>query len=260
MPERVVVSWNTRSTSGPACENDHEVQPTGTSALQSVHLPAVTRYADSVAWIVRQLHPELKSAGFRKRRHSFNRSVEDGVVEVINFQAGQKLAPGADPIPRLRPDLYGRLTVNLGVAVREAWEQYTRFEKEFPDFANAYDCQIRVRLGQVTGGAEDTWWPLSRDDSLVAIQIREGLIGPGLHWLERRATRTRILDIWATGGLGALPTATALPIVMVLRHTGRDDEAAAVLREYYDSVTPPPHRIYVFDVARSLGIDGLSPP
>lgn len=104
----------------------------------------VTAYADSMKWIVDQIHPELKAHGFRKRRHSFNRSEEDGVVQVISFEAGRSLPPGAQPIPGFRHDLHGWFRVSPGVAIREAWEQYMRFTKPFPTFLTEPQCQIRT--------------------------------------------------------------------------------------------------------------------
>jgi hypothetical protein len=214
-----------------------------------------------MAEIVRRVHPELKQAGFRKRRHTFNRSSEDGVVQVIGFQMGAKLPPGAVPIPGLRPDLYGLFTVNLGVAVREAWEQSMRLDKPFPAFINDYDCEIRERLGQVLGERYDVWWPLGAEPADTAAVIFDALTGPGLEWLAARGTREAILRVWGDGGLRALPTPTALPIVMILRHLDRPDHAAEVLRSYYDTITDHrPHRRHVYDVARSLQIDGLPPP
>ncbi len=207
-------------------------------------------------WIVDQIHPELKARGFRKRRHSFNRSVEDGVVQVINFEAGRSLPPGALPIPGFRHDLQGLFTVNLGVAIREAWEQDMRFGHTFPTFINEAECQIRP----LWGTDEQTWWRLSQDDATVAQLTAAGVLGTGIPWLERRATREQILEIWASEGREALPMPTDLPIVMILRHLEQPDEAANVLRDYYDSLDPGPHRGYVYELADVLEIDGLSPP
>jgi len=180
---------------------------------------------------------------------------------VVGFQMGAKFPPGAEPIPRLRPDLYGRFTVNLGVAVREAWEQSMRFDKSFPAFVNDYDCQIRERLGQVLGERHDVWWPLDGEPADTAAVISEALTGLGLAWLTARGTRRAILEAWECGGLDALPTPTALPIVMILRHLDRPDDAADVLRSYYDTITDHrPHRRHVYEVARSLHIGGLPPP
>ncbi len=219
----------------------------------------MTEYADEMAKIVRQIHPELKTAGFRKRRHTFNRSVEDGVVQVVNFQMGPKEPPGAEPIPPFRLDLYGLFTVNLGVAVEEAWEQMAPSGEVFPGFLNDYDCQLRVRLGHFMDRAEDVWWSL--DEPSSADRVSSVLLGPGLDWLSRRGTRAAILDLFQAGGREALPTPTDLPVVMILRRLERIDDADEVLRSYYDSCTNrPAHRRYVYELAQSLGLDGLTPP
>ncbi|MDH3261537.1 MAG: DUF4304 domain-containing protein [Acidimicrobiia bacterium] len=220
----------------------------------------MTTPAETMAAIVKAIHPRLKDAGFRKRRHSFNRSVESGVVQVISFQMGQKLPPGAQPIPRLRPDLYGLFTVNFGVAVEEAWLlRRRRHEVPFPDFVNDYDCDIRERLGQLLGQETDTWWELSPDDRELAHQIGNALLEQGAGWLDPRGTRAGILRTWTEGGLAALPMPTALPIVMILRHLDRHAEAEQALRSYYGGITLAPHKRYVHEVANDLGIDLPSP-
>ncbi len=221
----------------------------------------MTEYADAMSEIVRTIHPLLKDAGFRKRRHLFNRSAEDGIVQVIGFQMGAKLPPGAKPIPGLRPDLHGRFTVNLGVSIREAWERLSGPARDFPAFANDYDCQIRERLGQILGHREDVWWPLGGNPTAVAGSIADALMGPGLDWLNSRATRADILRLWSNGGQRALPIPTAIPIVLILCHLDREEESAEILRSYYGSITDHrPHKKYVFDLAQSLGVGGLSPP
>jgi hypothetical protein len=57
--------------------------------------------------IVDDVAPVLKAAGFRKRRHSFNRSVGGQLTHVIDFQMGAFQPPGTEEIIGLRPDLYG---------------------------------------------------------------------------------------------------------------------------------------------------------
>ena len=109
-----------------------------------------------MAAVVKAIHPRLKEARFRKRRHTFNRIAEAGVVQVVGFQMGQKLAPGARPIPPLRPNLHGLFTVNFGVAIEEAWLLRDRGQTgQFPGFLNDYDCEVRERLGQLLGEKKD---------------------------------------------------------------------------------------------------------
>jgi len=221
----------------------------------------VSEYSDAMAEFVRRIHPELEDAGFRKRRHAFNRSAADGVVQVVSFQMGPKMPPGAGPILPWRPDLYGRFTVNLGVALREAWEQLEGRGHTFPAFNHDYDCQIRLRLGEILGADEDLWWPLDVPTPDLVNSVGAALTGPGLSWLKRRESREAILELWRDVGYRALPMPTALPIVMMLRHLDRRQEAAAVMRDYYDSRTDhPSHRRYIYDLAQKLNIEGLDPP
>ncbi len=215
----------------------------------------MTTPAETMAAIVKALHPRLKEAGFRKRRHAFNRSAEPGVVQVISFQMGRNLPPRAEPIPPIRLDLHGLFTVNLGVAIEEAWLLSGR-QKDvvFPDFVNEYDCAIRERLGQLLGRNEDTWWELRPDHSQPAIEIGDAILEHGTNWLEQRATRESILELWTASGLKALPLPTALPVVMMLRRLDRPDEGAAALRSYYQTITQPAHQQYVHEVGRDLGV------
>lgn len=215
----------------------------------------MTANAQTMAAIVRVIHPRLKEAGFRKRRHTFNRSAEPGVVQVVSFQMGQKLPPGAEPIPPIRLDLHGLFTVNFGVAVEEAW-MLNRRQREvaFPEFVNDYDCHIRERLGQILGRKEDVWWELRPDHDVTATRIGDAILGRGIDWLENRSVREKILDLWTAGGLKALPMPTVLPIVMILRRRDRPDEAAAALRSYYQTITQPAHKRYVHEFGSDLGI------
>ena len=215
----------------------------------------MTATAETMGAIVQAIQPRLKEAGFRKRRHTFNRSTESGVVQVINFQMGQKIPPGAEPIPPIRLDLHGLFTVNFGVAVEEAWLLNRRQrEAAFPEFVNDYDCEIRERLGQILGRQEDAWWELRPEHGQVAIEIGDAILEHGIDWLENRATREKILELWTAGGLKVLPMKTALPIVMILRRRDRPDEAATALRSYYQTITQPAHKRYVYEVGSDLGI------
>jgi hypothetical protein len=64
----------------------------------------VTQNQERVAAIVSIVAPQLKRAGFRKRRNSFNREVADGIVHVVSLQLGSY-------------DPSGKFTINLGVFV-----------------------------------------------------------------------------------------------------------------------------------------------
>ena len=65
--------------------------------------------------VVAAVAPDLKAAGFRKRRHSFNRTTASGVVQVVNFQMHSYRVPPGSPVPPGLVD--GSFTINLGAYV-----------------------------------------------------------------------------------------------------------------------------------------------
>ncbi len=77
--------------------------------------------------VVAEAAPLLKAAGFRKRRHNFNRMTEPGLVQVVNFWMGPFEPPGpgsekhraAREALGLRGEYYGTFTIRLGVYVPE---------------------------------------------------------------------------------------------------------------------------------------------
>ena len=196
--------------------------------------------------VVKTIHPRLKDVGFHKRRHTFNRSAEPGIIQVINFQMGQR-------------SLQGQFTINFGIAIEEAWSLRRRDSAgQFPPFVNEYECEFRQRLSQLRGEQRDIWWDLSRQ-ARASAEIGDVVLGEGTTWLEARATRENILAIWRTGGPVALPSSTPLPIVAILSHLNRSDEAAATLRGYYGEIAQVSHQWYVHDLGRHLGIDLPAP-
>lgn len=153
--------------------------------------------------VVAALQPVLKGVGFRKRSHTFNRTAEDGLVQVINFQMGPFDPPGTVEIPGLRPNLYGQFAVNLGVFVEDAWRlELGRFGPTGPpavkSWVNEYECQLRRRLDNLDDAARtDRWRPV--DEPAVAAVVRGRLFDDGLVWLERFGSRARILAAVESG-------------------------------------------------------------
>ena len=118
-----------------------------------------------MAAVVASVAPTLKAAGYKKQRHTFTRIAEPGLVHVVNFQMGQ-FPIGAYEIPGLRPNLYGKFTVNLGVFAREVYELTQR--RTAPASVHEYSCEFRVRLGELFTPPGDVWWLLSDDTQKVA--------------------------------------------------------------------------------------------
>ena len=85
--------------------------------------------------VVAYVAPLMKAHGFRKRSNTFNRSTEDGLVHVANFQMGpyEPIPPNLNVQDQIRHvaaltelrgyvSLYGSFTVNLGVFIPEMAE------------------------------------------------------------------------------------------------------------------------------------------
>jgi len=140
--------------------------------------------------IVKASQPSLKAAGYRKSGNRFNRTTEPGIVQVISFQMGAFNPPGTVEIPGLRPNLYGKFTVNLGVFL----EAVMPYDKTPPpkSFVNDYNCHIRRRIGELLDNPQDCWWPLDPQTAVPAILA---LLGSRVSaWMDHFASWSTILS------------------------------------------------------------------
>ena len=156
----------------------------------------VTAASEAMEHVVAQVQPALRAAGFRKRRHTFNRTVEPGLVQVIAYQMGPKAPPGLVELPRLREDLHGLFSVHLGVFVEEAWRlDLGRFGPDGPpavkDWVNDHDCQLRRLVHDPAGESRSLMWPL--DDPGAGPAMVEVLHGDAFPWFDRFGSRASIL-------------------------------------------------------------------
>lgn len=179
--------------------------------------------------IVAVAAPLLKSAGFKKRRHTFNRRVEDGLVHLVNFQMGPFDPSGRpDVLAGIRVNLHGLFTINLGVFVPEM----DRGGAPLSSWVNDYDCQLRKRIGELMPDQNDVWWPLDFEPSQE--QAIDALREVGLSWLDQFTSRQIVLDTFWTGDedeLGMSPSA-ALDIADLLLATGNIQAAEQTVRNY----------------------------
>ena len=197
--------------------------------------------ARAMARVVDAIAPSLKAAGFRKRRHVFNRSLDRGMTQVVNFQMGASQPPGAESLP-LRPNLYGRFTVNLGVFVPEMVIEPALAPGKW---VNEYDCQLRQRLGNLMPGGVDLWWSLGDPDEAV-VAVRTALVSDGLPWLDRLKTREALVVAYRSDGAKALGMASNAPLLMAWLLAPTDRAAAeALLTGYLAEELQPTHRAWV---------------
>jgi len=221
-------------------------------------MPKESVYVQAMETVIAATAPHMKTRGFRKRRHTFNRARERGAVAVLNFQMGRSEPPGSYVIPGFRDNLYGQFTVNLGIAFEEMWSvDLSSADRSFPRFLNEYDCHLRLRLGTLATAREDAWWPLDGDMTRTGREVAELIERLGLPWLERFDTRRAVLAAWERhepiSGEGRLP----LVIALLYRHEGEIEKARRTFIHYYLSSHNKHHVEWLRGVAPRIGIDEL---
>jgi hypothetical protein len=212
--------------------------------------------AEAMAAIVGQIAPVLERAGFRKRRHSFNRDGQDGIVHVISFQMGPFEPPGTVEVPPIRLNLYGQFTVNLGIYVPAMGHEE---HKQRPQWINDYDCHLRKRLGElIPPGTTDIWWHLT-ERQRAAADVETELMSRGLPWLDGLASSQSVLDRYYLFGRKALGLAPRGRIDIARLHLAMGDEEAAdrELALHWNDDLRPGHRDYFKRILEDLGRDHL---
>lgn len=190
----------------------------------------------------------LKAAGFKKRRHSFNRTTEDGLVHVVNFWMAPKEPPAWTEVPGLRQRLYGNFRLDFGVYVPEM----KRMGVPRSDWVNEYNCQLRKTIGELLGSG-DVWWSLKDRKSPDVAQA--ALHFYGLPWLEQFPDKDTLLDrFYASGPLRiGMSPAGDLDVAEMLAALGRTQEARGVLERYVEKPMLHTHAVYLADYLPSIG-------
>jgi hypothetical protein len=194
-----------------------------------------------MARVVSDIAPSLKSSSFKKRRHSFNRTTDDGIVQVVSFQMGPRLPPGAEPVPPIRLDLYGKFTINLGVFIAALEPMLGRSAQHA--WINDYNCHCRMRIGELLPDPRDIWWSLDEPDSASQVAAL-ALDTCGLPWLDSLRTEQAIMDGYTQRGEDAigLPPVAALWIALLHLNNGNRPLAEAMVAEHLRSDLHQNHR------------------
>ena len=215
-----------------------------------------TPEAEAMAKIVAEHAPLLRSEGFKKRRHCFNRPVGDGLVHVVKFWMAPKEPSAWTEMPGLRERLYGSFRLDFGVYVPEM----TRMSSPRTGWINDYNCHLRRTIGHLLPGPhDDFWWALDNPDA--SVQAGEALTLFGLPWLGQFPDRQAVLDAFEASGpfpLGLSPSG-GLDIADVYRAIGRRADERRTLEEY---VAEPMLRSHVSHLSGYLiaqGHDDLVP-
>jgi hypothetical protein len=204
----------------------------------------------------------LKQLGFEHRGRTLNRETETGLIQVVNFQLGQRY-------------LAGLFTINLGVFIQEIHDATSSVP--ISGLVSESSCEIRARIGRLMPVGHDHWWRLSEAQKLdsIAVGLTEKLpiLQPfrspdlsqnvlssvqdyGLPFLERFAARSKIIEAWQRDQLREwMPPRAPLSIGIILAQQGETERARKLIRDYYTRVDKVGHRRFVMHVARSLGLE-----
>ncbi len=199
------------------------------------------------------VHSFLKPQGFRKKGRVFNRQAkEDGIIQVIEFQSGPYEFGGKYDIPGFRENLYGRMTVNMGVVFEELYrmDEYNKPR----DFYQEVYCQPRTRLPFLLYGKDD-WWDLGGDHNAIADEIINGIKSAGFEYFELYQTRAKFCENF--GKYADAPPRAKLDVALVVLHQDRK-AGEELVREYFNKIDTGSghtgHKNYVRELCTKLNI------
>ncbi|HEY4113474.1 MAG TPA: DUF4304 domain-containing protein [Rhizomicrobium sp.] len=208
------------------------------------------------------LDGDLKSLGFKKFGRTYNRSHENGIVQVINLQMGmpQPAIAGLPPeAAYLRPDLYGQFTVNIGVFVAEIAPP--ALARKSSRYVQEPRCSLRARLGNLMESERrDILWRLDTPTSAIVEDVKEALFRYGIPFLTRFATRSAIITGWIAFNERELRLSQRprLDVAIMLDAAGDKGGAVDLLRQHLSLPSLNPHHsAYVRELAQELGLGEL---
>ena len=211
-----------------------------------------TDYKTQLDIVEKKVFSKMKPLGFKKNGRTFNRRLDDGIIQVINFQSGQYPLTDNYEIPELRENLYGKFVVNMGVCVENLFK--FQFPTENKKFYKEYECQIRARLGTLLTG-QDYWWKITDDNTKITEEIIEGLETIGFDWFAGVDTKEKIIT-----NLGNLPydrsPRVKLDIALIVWFDNKE-KGEKLITEYYNNISrsSKAHKDYVKDLAKEIGIE-----
>lgn len=114
-----------------------------------------TPEANRMAKIVKVNAGILRDAGFKRRRHCFNRQTEAGLTHVVKFWQHPKEPPAWTEVPGLRERRYGTFRLDFGVYVPEM----TRSGSPRGKWIYEHTCDLHRTIGQLLRADQGgDWW------------------------------------------------------------------------------------------------------
>jgi hypothetical protein len=193
----------------------------------------------------------LKPLGFKKKGRTFNREIEKGIFQVINFQAGPYPIGHNYEVPGLRENLYGKFTVNLGVCVESL--RKLNYPAESKTFYKEYECQIRVRLGTLLKGHE-YWWTLGQNIESITDEVNIGMLTVGNNWFEGIDNKEKIIKNFGNPPYDWSRRAK-LDVALIVWLEDKE-KGTKLFNDYLNTipVSTNGHKEYVEELAKELGI------
>ena len=164
----------------------------------------------------------LKPYGFKKHGRTLHRFVSGDISQLIHFQSGRPLN-GMD----------GLLCVNTGIRVPECVERSFHPQAEKKKYYHEYECNIRSRLG-IVSGKKETWYDLRKSTSKIIKSILEEIDQYVLPAFEVLSSREAILAHRTQFPLlDTFNRTMLLEESMIYGHWGDMEKAKEVFEAYY---------------------------
>lgn len=145
--------------------------------------------------------------------------------------------------------------VNLGVYVPEVARHCGSPSKAW---IQEYDCCVRARHGELIGEGKEIWRHATVGDDLIS-DVRRCICDTGLPFLDRFATRDRILTEWAGRAENMGPSRPPRIVsAIILANRGEQELSRGLLLEQVRQATANPgHKKYVAKLALKLALRDL---
>jgi hypothetical protein len=185
---------------------------------------------------------KLSQFGYRKKGRTFNRSLESGLIHVINFQMGRR-------------SLSGKFTINLGIYIPEIYRLLWFWNEDEPKFVDHGDCEIEKRIGELVPPYKDNWWDLNKNTKRLSKKVLTVIEKYGLPYLNLFYSHDDIIQEWNKHGDNiGLPPRAGLSIAILLHNKGDHEQARNLLIQEYNRKLDHPYAGFVVDIAQKLGI------
>jgi len=185
----------------------------------------------------------LNQLGYKKKGRTFNKTLDSGLIHVINFQMGRR-------------SLSGKFTINLGVYIPEIYKLLWFWIEDEPKFVDHGDCEITERIGFLAPSSKSLWWDLKKNPRRLNKNVVMHIDNYGLPYLNRFMNQDDIINEWKLGGeqIGFTHRAN-LSIAILLANSGKRGQARNLLIQECESNMNKPYAEFVLKIANKLDIN-----